>query len=166
VSTHSQSLRELYDAVAELAPGAREDFLAAQGIDPVDRARLLRMLDARSAPGGVLPNASAAELDRALAEDDGPGIGPGTRIGAFQLTDVLGEGGSSTVFRAERTADGVRQVVALKVLRRGWYSPDAQRQFRRERLALAQLRHPNIAHLIEGGVTETVLEFLCVYCLE
>ncbi len=166
MSARTHSLRELYEAVVDLAPEARADFLTAQGVDPQDRARLLRMLEARSRPGGVLPSASAEDLDRALGDDDVPGIGPGTRVGAFQLTEVLGEGGSSTVFRAERTIDGVRQIVALKVLRRGWYSPDAKRQFRRERLALAQLRHPNIAHLIEGGVTETGLAYIALEAVD
>ena len=77
---------------------------------------------------------SADAVARAIGEaDETHALPPGTRIGPFELIEVLGEGGSSTVFRAERIADGVRQDVALKLLRRGLYSPDAQRQFRRER---------------------------------
>jgi serine/threonine-protein kinase len=166
VSAKILSLRELFDAVVDLASDARAEFFAAHDVDPVDRVRLQVMLEARSAPGGAVPEVSAEELDRALGDEDLPGIGPGTLIGAFVLTDVLGEGGSSTVFRAERTVDGVRQIVALKVLRRGWHSPDAKRQFRRERRALAQLRHPNIAHLIEGGVTETGLAYIALEAVD
>ena len=58
------------------------------------------------------------------------------------------------MFRAERTSGGVRQEVALKLLDRPLYTSDAQRQFRREHLALTHLRHPGIARLIEGGITD------------
>ncbi len=86
----------------------------------------------------------------------------GSRIGPFELVALLGEGGSSTVFRARREFEGVEQQVALKVLRRGLYAPEAQRQFRRERQALAQLRHPGIARLIEGGVTVDGLAYIAL----
>src|SRR5439155_16598773 len=84
----------------------------------------------------------------------------------FELLGVLGEGGSSTVFRARRELEGVRQDVALKLLRRGLYSPDAQKQFRRERQALAQLRHAGIARLIEGGVTDNGLAYIALELVE
>jgi serine/threonine-protein kinase len=70
------------------------------------------------------------------------------------------------VFRAARTIDGVRQVVALKLLRRSLYSRDAQRQFRRERRALTQLRHPGIARLIEGGISESGLAYIALDLVE
>jgi serine/threonine-protein kinase len=56
----------------------------------------------------------------------------GTSIGGFRLLALIGQGGSSAVFRAERDAGDASQIVALKVLRTGLYSEDAQRRFRRE----------------------------------
>ena len=64
------------------------------------------------------------------------------------MQEVIGEGGSSTVFHAVREVEGVTQHVALKLMRCSLYSPDAQRAFRREQHALIQLRHPNIARMI------------------
>src|SRR5690606_22146870 len=72
----------------------------------------------------------------------------------------LGQGGFATVYRAGRDNAGVRQEVALKLLHRGLHSTHARRQFQRERLALVQLRHPGIAHLIEAGVTEDGLAWI------
>ncbi len=95
-------------------------------------------------------------------EDAADVLRPGSRIGTFDLIDVVGEGGSSTVFRAERTVDGIRQVVALKLLRRGLYTSDAKRQFRRERLALSQLEHPGTARFIEGGVTDAGVAYIAL----
>ncbi|MDR2214997.1 MAG: serine/threonine protein kinase, partial [Nevskiaceae bacterium] len=87
---------------------------------------------------------------------------PGAHIGPFEVLAVLGEGGSSTVFRAARTIEGVRQQVALKLLRRTLQSPESRRQFQREQSALTQLHHPAIARLIEGGVTETGLAYIAL----
>ncbi|MEO5560138.1 MAG: serine/threonine-protein kinase, partial [Dokdonella sp.] len=46
------------------------------------------------------------------------------------------------------------QRVALKLLRQSLLSPDARRRFGREQRALIRLQQPNIARMIEGGVTE------------
>ena len=82
------------------------------------------------------------------------------------LLEKLGEGGSSIVYRAEREQAGVRQTVALKLLRRGLYSAEEQRRFRSERHALAQLRHAGIARLIEGGVTDTGVPYIALELID
>jgi hypothetical protein len=156
------SLRDLFDAALALAPAGREAFLARHCADPGARARLQRLLvAAQEAEGdddsiGALPRQSAERLASAIGDiETGHDWTPGRAIGPYLLLEVLGEGGSATVFRAERDLDGVRQQVALKLLHRGLYAPEAQRLFRRERQALASLSHPNIAHLIDGGVTDS-----------
>ena len=162
MTTSSTALRDLFEETLALAPDQRAAFLDARGVDADLRARLERMI-AADADDDVVLERSADAVARAIGEtDDTPALPPGTRIGPFSLLEVLGEGGSSTVFRAERTVDGVRQVVALKLLRRSLYSRDAQRQFRRERHALTQLRHPGIARLIEGGISESGLAYIAL----
>jgi len=149
----AQTLRELFEAAAALPVPARAGFLDEHCRDAAVRARVERMLIA-DVKGDVLFTGGARAAVAALGDADIAGaLPPGTRIGPFELVALLGEGGSSTVFHARREFEGVQQQVALKVLRRGLYAPEAQRQFRRERQALAQLRHPGIARLIEGGVT-------------
>jgi serine/threonine-protein kinase len=162
MSTSSQALRDIFEEALALDAAARPAFYAERGIDAELRARIERMIEADAEDDVVLAR-SADAVARAIGEsDETHRLPPGTRIGPFHLLEVLGEGGSSTVFRAERIADGVRQVVALKLLRRALYSKEAQRQFRRERLALAQLRHPGIARLIEGGVTDAGLGYIAI----
>src|SRR6185503_20836526 len=51
---------------------------------------------------------------------------------------------------------------ALKLLHRGLHGADEQRRFRDERRALAQLRHPGIARLIEGGVTDAGVPYIAL----
>jgi len=157
------SLRELFDALVELDPGARAAFLDRNEIDAEQRAFLDRMLASRDSADSALPRSGPDELARAFVDTEASFLPqPGSRVGSFELIGVVGEGGSSTVFRAERTVDGVRQTVALKLLRRALYSPEAKRQFRRERLALAQLQHAGIARLIEGGVTESGFAYIAL----
>lgn len=152
-------LRELFEQAVSLPENERAAFVAACG-DEATQKRLSRMLSADTDAKSLFERDASAMAD-VLGEINYASKFPsGSRIGAFELLGVLGEGGSSIVFRATRTLEGVRQDVALKLLRHGLYSPDAQRQFRRERLALSQLNHPGIARLIEGGITDAGLAYI------
>jgi tRNA A-37 threonylcarbamoyl transferase component Bud32 len=163
MTSQDLSLRELFEAAFERPPEDRAGYLDLHCANAARRAFVERMLEATTGPASGLPSVPAAALAQAMGEPgSAPTLPPGSRIGPFELIDVLGEGGSSTVFRAVRDVDGVRQEVALKLLRRGLYSPDAQRQFRRERQILSQLRHPGIARLIEGGVTDTGAAYIAL----
>ncbi|MFZ1392513.1 MAG: serine/threonine-protein kinase [Dokdonella sp.] len=157
--TDSMTLRELFEQALALAAGERAAFVAAC-TDEATRQRLARMLSADDDGKPLFDKDASVVAERLGTINYASSLPPGSRIGPFELAGVLGEGGSSIVFRATRTLEGVRQEVALKLLRHGLYSPDAQRQFRRERLALAQLDHPGIARLIEGGITEAGLAYI------
>jgi len=78
----------------------------------------------------------------------------GDSIGAWTLEEVIGTGGMGTVWRAHRTDDEFEQTVAIKLLP-GMLSTEAtRRRFGRERQLLAKLRHPGIAALYDGGLTQ------------
>ncbi|HEX3122239.1 MAG TPA: serine/threonine-protein kinase [Rhodanobacteraceae bacterium] len=161
-----QSLRELFEATVELPAAARSAFLDERCHDAALRERVERMLIADAGGKALFTGGVRVAVAAIGDEETAIVLPPGTRIGPFELVAVLGEGGSSTVFHAQREFEGVQQQVALKVLRRGLYSPEAQRQFRRERQALAQLRHPGIARLIEGGVAADGLAYIALDLVE
>ncbi len=75
------------------------------------------------------------------------------RIGPWRLVGLIGEGGMGTVHFAERADGQFEQQVALKLLRHD-LDATAQERFLAERQILAELQHPNIAHLLDGGVTD------------
>ncbi len=76
-----------------------------------------------------------------------------SRVGAFRLLEVLGEGGMGTVYRAERADGEFSQQVAIKFIG-SWIRDRATvARFRAERQILASLQHPNIVSLLDGGVT-------------
>ena len=73
-------------------------------------------------------------------------IGVGSRVGPYEVTALLGEGGMGKVWRARHTA--LKRDDALKVLPDGFASdPERLARFRREAQVLASLNHPNIAHV-------------------
>jgi serine/threonine-protein kinase len=77
----------------------------------------------------------------------------GEIIGPFRLIRSLGRGGMGEVFLAERADEQFRQLVAVKLVRRGLLSRHVQGRLRLERQILATLDHPNIARLFDGGTT-------------
>ena len=88
---------------------------------------------------------------------------PGTRLGVYQITALLGEGGMGQVFRARDTR--LDRDVAIKILPEG-FAHDADRlaRFTREAKTLASLNHQYIAgiHGLEesGGITALVMELV------
>ena len=78
----------------------------------------------------------------------------GARIGVYCIVRELGHGGMGTVYLAERADEQYHKTVALKVLR-GWSAENDRsvRRFLEERQILAALEHPDIARLLDGGVT-------------
>ncbi|MDX1640460.1 MAG: serine/threonine-protein kinase [Balneolaceae bacterium] len=84
----------------------------------------------------------------------------GTRIGAFQITEQIGSGGMGAVYKADRVDGQFSQQVAIKMLQKGIQSENTIRRFRMEQEILASLKHPNIAQLYDGGVTNDGVPYL------
>lgn len=76
----------------------------------------------------------------------------GSIIGPYRLETKLGEGGFGVVWRARQTEPVVREV-ALKILKLGMDSVAILKRFKVEQQMLALMEHPNIAKLIEVGMT-------------
>jgi eukaryotic-like serine/threonine-protein kinase len=159
-------IRQLFESLIELDEAARTQRLRELQLDTQRLQQLQALL---SADGRGLPLLAAAPADVAQRWKDGALQFDkllGRQIGTFRLTDLLGYGGSASVFRAERAVGDVTQVVALKLLRGGLFTPDAERRFGREQGILAQLTHPNIARLIEAGVAEPGLPYIAMELVE
>ena len=84
----------------------------------------------------------------------------GTRIGAWTLDDLVGQGGMGTVWSAHRADGTFTGRAAIKLLHLSSVTPIALEQFRREGTLLAALSHPNIARLLDAGVTESGQPYL------
>ena len=152
-----KAIASLLDAALDAALEERVPLLEqACGSDVELRLQVERLLKAGEREDGPL-NKSAADICGPLLD---AGFGAirltpdiGARIGPFRITGIAGRGGMGAVFVAERADDQFRQRVALKVVRRGLDDSHLLHRFLEERRILAALEHPNIARLLDGGVT-------------
>jgi eukaryotic-like serine/threonine-protein kinase len=153
-------LSELFDALADTAPAERERRLQAlHADDPALAAELAAML-AGDAATGLLDHTLLDPAAPAAAEDVPDRSGQ--RIGAYRLLRPIGRGGMGEVWLAERAEADFEQRVAIKLLKRGMDSDALLRRFARERRILAQLEHPHIARLLDGGVAADGLPFIAM----
>lgn len=154
----ANALRELFEELAGLDAPKRQARLAELALPAGLRARLLAMLRAEDEDSSLLDQPVTVAIEQLL---DAPDF-IGSTIGPFRVLEVIGEGGFSIVFRAEREAGTGTQAVALKLMRTGLFSPEGRRRFQREQAILAQLTHPNITRLIEAGTTETGVPYIAM----
>ena len=120
---------------------------------PALRERLRELLDAHARSNTLLDRPVPGGLEQTAAYV--PSEQPGTVIaGRYKLLEAIGEGGMGSVWVAEQTQP-VRRKVALKLIKPGMDSKSVLARFEAERQALAVMDHPNIAKVLDGGLTET-----------
>ncbi|MBA3558421.1 MAG: serine/threonine protein kinase [Gemmatimonadaceae bacterium] len=164
-------IEAVLDGALELAPRERTVFLeeACTG-DAVLRAEVERLLRSCDVAQDFLEEPAAefaAPLLTAVIFPDVPETSVRTHIGPYRMVREIGRGGMGVVYLAERDDDHYRKRVALKVVRRE-IDPDEHliRRFVEERQILASLDHPNIARLLDGGVTADGLPFFAMEYVE
>ncbi len=162
-----QRVRALFDALVEQPAETWEAALDHQGInDPELREEVLALLRAdREEIVRTFIDSQAPEVLADFHERESRIEGhvlAGRTVGAFRLIEEIGRGGMGTVWRAERIDGEFEQSVAIKLIRSTWDSSEMIARFRAERQILAHLNHPNIAHLIDGGVSDDALPWLAL----
>lgn len=169
-----QRLKNVIESALERAPAARGAFLLeACGEDVTLRAEAESFVAAHDDDPSFLED-SAEGLWKAIAArgDRAPmPIEPGRAIGAYQIVRPIASGGMGAVYLAVRADDAYRKQVAIKVIRTDSFGDsrhrdELQRRFRTERQTLANLDHPNIARLLDGGATDDGLPFLVMDYIE
>ncbi len=152
-------VRMVFERATALVAEARDSYLrvACQG-DPELLLEVQSLLRSDAQAGQDFLAKPAVDL-RAAVELDAR-FKPGTRIGAYQLLELIGQGGMGEVYRAARADGQYQSLVAIKLMRRGVDSAMIAERFRHERQILAGLEHPNIARLLDGGTTASGTPFL------
>lgn len=117
--------------------------------DPWLRQELISLLDAADAADFLDAPAAVVSTEPARVET----LPPGTRLGPWQLGERIGSGGMGDVYAGERADGTFQRRIAIKVIRRGLDTESVLGRFLRERRILGQLRHPNVAELIDAGAT-------------
>lgn len=149
-----KQIRDVLERAVELGAQQRDDFLAlACKNDGKMRAEVEAIL-AASEKSSEFFESLVAGADDALEGTDDPASLIGRGIGPYRLERFVASGGMGFVFYAVR-ADGAHSpAVAIKLIKQRAANSEVLRRFRVERCALAALKHPNIARLIDAGVTE------------
>ncbi|MDX1741571.1 MAG: serine/threonine-protein kinase, partial [Rhodothermales bacterium] len=140
----------LFDQVADLGPDEQERHLRMHCNDESVISEVLSLLSEDREIVSVLDEV-AVDADRLINEFQTAG----QQIGPYTIVRRIGEGGMGSVYLADRTDGEFEQQVALKVVRPERSTDDFVRRFREERQILARLQHPNIARLLDGGISQT-----------
>ena len=123
--------------------------------DEALRAEVLSLLRAYRSDSPL--EAPAAALAAPLFQ---PARAASDRIGPFRIVREIGRGGMGRVLLGERADGQFEQRVAIKLIQHG--SPGVVRRFVEERRILALLEHPNIARLVDGGLTADGLPYFAM----
>jgi eukaryotic-like serine/threonine-protein kinase len=152
-------IQELFDAVVDLPSDDRAAILEKQcGGDATLRQEVETLL-AADAQTGSFGEEPVFPLPEDLFPDEAEEPFAGRRFGVYEIIREVGRGGLGAVYLAARADDEYRKEVAIKLIRRGLDTDDILRRFRTERQILAQLDHPNIARLLDGGTTDDGLPY-------
>ena len=167
-----QQIEKLFHAARERSPDSREAYLAAHCAGDVNlQTEVLSLLKALERADGFLERPASPTATRAASALADPvasaamAAREGQRIGPWLLGGRIAVGGMADVYRATRADGQYQQDVAIKLIRRGIETDAALRRhiisrFRDERQHMANLDHPFIARLVDGGTTNDDLPYL------
>jgi serine/threonine protein kinase len=147
----------LFALAVEKPAAERAAFLQAVcGGDGALRQRLEALLAAHEQPDQLLENQADERVVKATMKIE-PAVEPadeavGQTLGRYKLLEKVGEGGCGVVYVAEQK-EPVRRRVALKVIKLGMDTKAVVARFEAERQALAMMHHPNIAKVLDAGMT-------------
>lgn len=160
--TQWEKIESIFAEALDLNPSQRPGFVAAacHGDDTL-RHEVESLLasdgDSDSRITGILTNTAAS-----FSISDWIG----KRLGAYRIVESVAHGGMGSVYLAVRDDDAYEKRVAIKVVRTGMGTESMLERFRHERRILANLEHLYIAHLIDGGATDTGVPYLVMEYVE
>lgn len=149
------------EALAEPASRRTDYVHRASAGDAHLSSEVLALLDAHDGADDY--------FDEIFDQIVGPGAAlglEGKRLGAYRVIESLGEGGMGSVYLAERADEQYQQRVAIKILPVAPLQEAQLERFAIEKQALARLAHPNIARLLDAGVSADGAPFIVMEFVE
>jgi WD40 repeat protein/serine/threonine protein kinase len=148
-----QRAKEIYETAAERDPSEWGALLDEACRDDQElRAEVEELLSFLPQSGDFIERPPLA--DPSLFDSIAQSLSAGRRIGTYRVLEEIGRGGMGAVYLAVRADDEFSKQVAIKLVWPGFDSAEVIKRFRQERQILANLDHPNIARLLDGGTTE------------
>ena len=143
-----QQIKEVFNQAVELDSAAIELLLENQ-IDPEVVEEVRKLIAAEKSNNFNKPVANLSQI----WQEETLESYINKEVGNYKIVREIGFGGMGIVFEAIRQTEDFSQTVALKILKRGMDSDAMLRRFSHERQILASLEHPNIARLVDGGIS-------------
>lgn len=153
----------LFEQAQAMSSAQRDAWLEQQAAPAPVVERVRRLLQAEQVAGDFLDTVVATP---AAFESMPVFPSVGDRLGSYELLRALAAGGMGVVYLARRADDVYRQDVAIKLIRSVHLYGDPKARaalvarFDVERMILAQLNHPNIARILDGGSTSAGIPYL------
>lgn len=157
-ASEQERLRALYDEAMALAAERRVEFIVNTCDD--DLALRQQLLSLLASHGADSFDDAPTRAGTTLAQPRD--LAPGAVIGRYTIVRQLGQGGMGTVYLAERADREFHQQVAIKIVADGVLSSRIMARLRSERQILAQLNHPNIAKLYDGGASKEGIPYFAM----
>ena len=161
-------MKEVLSQALELDTGPRQSFLESACANDHDlRTEIDLLLAQRVDPGeDVLERCVSDAAARLRFTSQHSATQAGTRIGPYLILREIGHGGMGAVYLAERDDEHYRQQVAIKLIKPGVGGEAVRKRFRNEMQILADLNHPNVARLLDGGETADGVPYLVMEYVE
>ncbi len=148
----------MFEQVLKVEPESRRSFLDSSAVVPNVREEVESLLSFHPTARTQLdtavvdPDAIAEAVDQVLAHDTTECLNEPDTIGPYRIIKKLGEGGMGSVYLAEQEKP-LRRRVAIKLIKLGMDTRGVLARFDAERQALALMNHPNIALVLDAGVS-------------
>lgn len=145
-------IEALFHSALALPSASRATFIAEHTAGNENlRREVLSLVHAFERADSLSGNTSAGDGEPAESQ---PESAVGRHLGPYHLERLLGRGGMGEVYAARRTDGALEGEVALKLIAARMDSTSLRSLFLEERDVLSQLRHPNIARLLDGGIKD------------
>lgn len=153
MSPTPKQVQQIFVKISALPPEQRQAALEDQCANqPELAARVAELLAAHGAADSFLDDTADGFVVRQLLDT---GATEGMVIAQrYTLRERIGEGGMGEVWVAKQT-EPIKRRVAMKLIKAGMDSRAMLSRFEQERQALAMMDHPNIARVLDGGLTPT-----------
>jgi serine/threonine protein kinase len=154
---------QFFHEASALPPSERTRFLELRCPDAKVRAEVESLLASDRKTLGFIDQPPEIP-EQVLCEFDP--ASPPRQFGPYELREKIGEGGMGAVYTAQRVDGEFHRTVAIKLVGAQLEGEFALRRFRLERQILADLSHPNITMLLDGGTTPEGRPYLVMEYIE